>query len=124
MVNVYSKDFINPITKIYYNLIITCISCTFALFIGIIGLFGIIQPYYSDDNTGNLFWQFIIVTGDKENFLFIGVSLLGSFLLGYFISFILYKSGNFQNTINLINSFEMKKIESNTESKQEETICV
>jgi len=102
MTNIYGKQIINPVKKMYYNLIITTISCVFALFIGFIGVMGIIQPLYSDDNTKNTFWKFIILSGDKENFLIIGVSLVGSFIVGFLLSFAIFKKGNFQSTIELI----------------------
>ena len=110
MAYIYGKSFINPIKKIYYNLIITSISCVFALFIGFLGLFGIIQPIYSDDNTQNTFWQFIIMSGNENNFMIIGVSLLGSFIIGFGLSFIIFKYNNFQSVMQIINK-QQKNIE-------------
>jgi high-affinity nickel-transport protein len=113
MTNIYGWGFINPIKKIYYNLTITSISCTFALFIGFIQLLGIIQPFYSDDNTTNTFWQFIILSGDKENFLIIGISLVGSFIIGFLLSFAIFKYGNFQSTIEMIDKEKTNNIQEN-----------
>jgi len=102
MTNVYGWAFIKPVKKIYYNLIITLISCVFALFIGFIELLSIIQPFYSDDNTDNIFWQFIILSSDSNNFMIIGISLLCSFVIGFGLSIIMLKFGNFQNTIEIM----------------------
>jgi high-affinity nickel-transport protein len=118
MTYIYGKSFINPIKKIYYNLIITSISCVFALFIGFIEFFGIIQPIYSDDNTKNTFWQFIILSGNKNNFMIIGVSLLGSFIIGFGLSFIIFKYNNFQSVIQMINE-EQKNIEIDCNKNEE-----
>jgi high-affinity nickel-transport protein len=115
MTNIYGKAIINPIKKFYYNLIITTISCVFSLFIGFIELLGIIQPFYTDDNTTNTFWQFIILSSDKTNFLIIGVSLLGSFIIGFGTSFIIFKYGNFQSTIEMIDKEKNKEKTNNIE---------
>lgn len=109
MTNVYGWAFIKPVKKIYYNLIITLISCVFALFIGFIELLSIIQPFYSDDNTDNIFWQFIILSSDSNNFMIIGISLLCSFVIGFGLSIIMLKFGNFQSTLEIIDERKMKE---------------
>lgn len=110
MTNIYGWGYINPIRKIYYNLTITSISCIFALFIGFIQLLSIIQPIYSDDNTNNAFWKFIIISSDKTNYLIIGVSFVGSFIIGFIISYIIMKYGNFQSTIEVIDFDNKNKV--------------
>jgi high-affinity nickel-transport protein len=120
MTNVYGWAFIKPVKKIYYNLIITLISCVFALFIGFIEVLSIIQPFYSDDNTSNTFWKFIILSGDKNNFMIVGVSLLGSFIIGFGLSFVIFKYGNFQSTIEIIDKQQNIKNDTNTINTIEE----
>jgi hypothetical protein len=88
------------------------------LFIGFIEFFGIIQPIYSDDNTKNTFWQFIILSGNKNNFMIIGVSLLGSFIIGFGLSFIIFKYNNFQSVMQIINK-QQKNIEIDCNKNEE-----
>jgi nickel/cobalt transporter (NiCoT) family protein len=81
MLGVYGWAEVSPLTKLYYNLVITTVSCFFAILIALVQLFGIIQTVCDLDGT---FWDGIGSVSDS--FGFIGAAAVVSFLAGWLIS--------------------------------------
>ena len=88
MLGAYGWASITPSKKLYYNLSITTISSIFAIFIAFLQLFGILQ---SEFNLNGIFWDFISTATSEGSFGAIGIALLLSFLIGWFLSRVLYQ---------------------------------
>jgi high-affinity nickel-transport protein len=86
MVGAYGWAFLNPIRKLWYNLTITSVSVTVALFIGGVEALGLIADQLSLD-TG--FWK---VVGDLDDGIAnFGFVIVGVFVAAWAISFAIYK---------------------------------
>lgn len=97
--NLYKVAILTPIKKMYYNFVITSVSFIFALLVGLIGLLSLIQPIYSDDNTDNSFWQFIILLNNESNFIIMIGTLGSSIIIGVTLSKLVFEYNNFKNII-------------------------
>lgn len=87
MLGAYGWASITPSRKLYYNLVITLVSCFFAIFIALLEFFGIIQTVC--DLSGD-FWDFVSSATESSNFGSIGIALLASFVAGWILSRLLY----------------------------------
>jgi nickel/cobalt transporter (NiCoT) family protein len=87
MLGAYGWASITPSKKLYYNLVITLVSCFFAVFIALLEFFGIIQTVC---NLGGEFWDFVSSATDSSNFGAIGIALLASFMAGWILSRLFY----------------------------------
>jgi high-affinity nickel-transport protein len=97
--NLYKVAILTPIKKMYYNFVITSVSFIFALLVGLIGLLSLIQPIYSDDNTDNSFWQFIILLNNESNLIIMIGTLGSSIIIGVALSKLVFEYNNFKNII-------------------------
>ncbi|KAJ3328125.1 hypothetical protein HDU76_010550 [Blyttiomyces sp. JEL0837] len=90
MLGVYGWAMVLPMKKLYYNLFMTSVSCLFAVCVALLQLLGM---FHEALNLTGPFWDAIgAATG--ENFEFVGVGLVGTFLIGWaFASGIYYWNG-------------------------------
>lgn len=93
MLGAYGWGEVSHLKKVYYNLLITSVSCIFAFCIATIEILGIAQSNLgvgNDDDSS--FWSFIAEINSKTNFMYIGMSLLVSFVIGWFICRFIFNS--------------------------------
>jgi nickel/cobalt transporter (NiCoT) family protein len=86
MVGAYNWAFVNPMRKLYYNLVITAVSVLVAVLVGGIEGLGLIGGQLS--LTG-WFWDGIGVLND--NFSGLGFAIIGVFILAWVASLIIYR---------------------------------
>ena len=98
MLGAYGWAVISAQSKLQYNLIITTTSCIFAAVIASLQILSIVQSnvvgdddYKVNHSSGSTFWINIKAVSDHENFSFLGLALLVSFVLGWGISVILFR---------------------------------
>jgi len=87
MVGAYNWAFINPIRKLYYNLIITFVSVMVGVVVGGIELIGLAKDKLNLD--GGWFWSTIGIL--QDNFGTIGLVIVGVFILTWLVSAIVYR---------------------------------
>ena len=81
MLGVYGWATVAPLTKLYYNLVITTVSSFFAVFVALVELLGIFQEVYG---LGGPFWEGVGSVSDS--FGFVGAAALASFVAGWLVS--------------------------------------
>lgn len=86
MLFAYSWSYINPIRKMYYNIVITSISVTVAFLVALIEMFALIGERLELEGG---FWTFISTLSD--NFGIIGYVIIGAFVLAWIISAVVYR---------------------------------
>ena len=96
MLGAYGWAVISAQSKLQYNLIITATSCIFAAVIASLEVLSIVQSNIVGDddykvNSSGPFWINIKAANDRENFSFLGIALLVSFLIGWGISVIMFR---------------------------------
>ena len=97
MLGAYGWAVISAQSKLQYNLIITATSCIFATVIASLEILSIVQSNvvgdddYKVSHNGSMFWINIKAANDHENFSFLGIALLVSFLLGWGVSVVLFR---------------------------------
>jgi high-affinity nickel-transport protein len=87
MVGAYNWAFINPIRKLYYNLIITFVSVMVGVVVGGIELIGLAKDKLNLD--GGWFWSTIGIL--QDNFGTIGLVIVGVFIVTWLVSAIVYR---------------------------------
>ena len=87
MAGAYNWAFINPIRKLYYNLIITSVSVVVGVVVGGIELIGLVKDKLNLDS--GWFWSTIGIL--QDNFGAIGLVIVGVFILTWLISAIVYR---------------------------------
>ncbi|KAG2188102.1 hypothetical protein INT44_000853 [Umbelopsis vinacea] len=86
MLFAYSWSYINPVRKMYYNVVITTISVTVAFLVALIELFALIGERLELEGG---FWTFIATLSD--NFGIIGYVIIGAFVLAWIVSAVVYR---------------------------------
>jgi high-affinity nickel-transport protein len=88
MVRVYGWAFINPIRKVYYNLITTAMSITVAAVVG-----GLQTLYLIGDRLGLIsgggFW--VAISDLNNNFGTLGALIVGVFIAAWLLSYVAYR---------------------------------
>ncbi len=87
MVGAYNWAFINPIRKLYYNLIITFVSVVVGVVVGGIELVGLAKDKLNLE--AGWFWSTIGIL--QDNFGAIGLVIVGVFILTWLVSAIVYR---------------------------------
>jgi high-affinity nickel-transport protein len=87
MVGAYNWAFINPIRKLYYNLIITFVSVVVGVVVGGIELVGLAKDKLNLE--AGWFWSTIGTL--QDNFGTIGLVIVGVFILTWLVSAIVYR---------------------------------
>ena len=91
MVGAYGWAFVNPVRKLFYNMVITLVSLLIAGFIGGMELLGIIAERL-DLTTGFWYW----ITALNEHFSYLGFFIIGVFVLSWFVSTVIYRKAGFE----------------------------
>ena len=96
MLGAYGWAVISAQSKLQYNLIITATSCLFAAVIASLEILSIVQSNVIGDDDEKIdksgsFWINITAATDHENFSFLGIALLVSFLIGWGMSVVLFR---------------------------------
>jgi high-affinity nickel-transport protein len=86
MLFAYSWSYINPVRKLYYNIVITTISVSVAFLVALIEMFAIIGERMNYEGG---FWDFIATL--SNNFGIIGYVIIGAFVLSWLVSAIVYR---------------------------------
>jgi nickel/cobalt transporter (NiCoT) family protein len=84
MLGAYGWAFVKPVRKLYYNLNITLVSVLVALVVGTIEIISIISGPL---NLSGGVWDYL----NKLDFGFLGILIIGIFVLSWLISTIIYK---------------------------------
>ena len=92
MLNIYHWAYVNPVKKLFFNLVVTVLSVLMALFISIIQLLTIAKNSWELKGP---FWD--LVEEISENFGLIGAIITGMFVLTWFVSYIIYKFGGYKS---------------------------
>ncbi|ORX53176.1 NicO-domain-containing protein [Hesseltinella vesiculosa] len=92
MLFTYTWAYVNPVRKLYYNMTITMISITVAVAVALIELFALIGEQLELDNG---WWQFWYTLADS--FEWIGIVIVGAFILTWVISALIYKWFGYKN---------------------------
>ena len=89
MLGAYGWAFMKPIRKLYYNLTITAVSVIVALVVGGLEVLNLIGDRLGLTEAGG-FWGAIGAIND--NFGILGYIIVGIFVLGWLISFLVYRA--------------------------------
>jgi high-affinity nickel-transport protein len=92
MANAYGWAFINPVRKLWYNLIVTLLGVLVAFVVGFAELFALLAEQL--DLEGK-FWDFFSMLAD--NFGIIGYVIIGLFVITWIIAMLVYRYGPFKN---------------------------
>src|SRR5579885_1731365 len=88
MLGAYGWAFVKPIRKLFYNMSITLISVLVALVVGALEVVGIIAGQL---NLSDGVWGFLGSLSSGNNFGYVGIGIVGIFILSWLISTIIYK---------------------------------
>lgn len=91
MLGAYGWAFVNPVRKLFYNISITLVSVIVAVLVGGLELLSIIQGQLN--LTGGV-WDlvsYLSAGNDGNNFGYIGVGIIGIFVLSWVVSTIIYR---------------------------------
>jgi nickel/cobalt transporter (NiCoT) family protein len=91
MLGAYGWAFVNPVRKLFYNISITLVSVIVAVLVGGLELLSIIQGQF---NLSGGVWDMVSFISDGNggnNFGYIGVGIIGVFVLSWVISTIIYR---------------------------------
>lgn len=130
MLFAYSWSYINPVRKLYYNIVITSISVTVAFLVALIEMFALIGERLGYEGG---FWDFIAILSD--NFGIIGYIIIGAFVLAWIVSAIVYRLSGYHKLEKDFDDREKKQKDANVETvdqepcekslgKEEADICV
>lgn len=86
MLGAYRWAFVNPVRKLYYNLLVTMVSVTVAVIVAIIEVLNVLQ---SELNLHGSFWNFFANLGNQ--FGTIGYVIIGVFFITWAISAMVYR---------------------------------
>ncbi|KAI9016425.1 high-affinity nickel-transport protein-domain-containing protein [Phycomyces nitens] len=86
MLFTYTWAYVNPVRKMYYNLIITSISVVVACLVALIELFALIGEQLELDNG---WWEFWYTLADS--FEWIGIVIVGAFIVTWLVSAVVYR---------------------------------
>lgn len=91
MLGAYGWAFVNPVRKLFYNISITLVSVIVAVLVGGLELLSIVQGQLN--LTGGV-WDlvsYLSAGNDGNNFGYIGVGIIGIFVLSWVVSTIIYR---------------------------------
>ena len=91
MLNIYHWAFVNPIKKIFFNLVVTILSVLMALFISIIQFLMLAKNEYELEGPA---WD--VIEEIAENFNIVGIAITVMFILTWFISYLIYRFAGFK----------------------------
>ena len=83
MLGVYGRARVSPEDRVAYQLCVTTVSFLFAYVIAAVEVLSLCQARY---NLGGPFWAAVAAASDSSNFGFMGIALMGSFLIGWALS--------------------------------------
>ena len=83
MLGVYGRARVSPEDRVAYQLCVTTVSFLFAYVIAAVEVLSLCQARY---HLGGPFWAAVAAASDSTNFGFLGIALLGSFLIGWALS--------------------------------------
>ena len=89
MVGAYEWAFVQPIRKLYYNMVITLVSAIVAVLIGGIEALGLIGRRVP---SAGRFWTMILDL--NENFNQLGFCIVGLFVVAWLVSYLIYRIKN------------------------------
>ena len=93
MLGAYGWAYVKPVRKLYYNLTITALSVLVALLVGGIETLGLVHQKLRFTGT---FWD--AVGEATEHFGQLGYAIIGLFIAGWLISWIIYRVAGFDET--------------------------
>ncbi|KAF8946483.1 hypothetical protein BGZ47_000425 [Haplosporangium gracile] len=88
MANAYGWAFVNPVKKLWYNIVITFMGVFVAFVVGIAELLGLLASRLELDGQ---FWEFFLTLSD--NFGLIGYVIIGVFVATWIFALLFYKYG-------------------------------
>jgi len=91
MLGAYGWAFVNPVRKLFYNMTITFVSVIVALFVGGLEVLSLVQGHFN--LTGGV-WSavdFLNNGNGGQNFGFIGIGIIGIFILSWLLSTVIYR---------------------------------
>jgi high-affinity nickel-transport protein len=91
MLGAYGWAFVNPVRKLFYNISITLVSVIVAVLVGGLELLSIIQGQFKLTGGAWDFVSFLSAGNDGNNFGYIGVGIIGIFVLSWVVSTIIYR---------------------------------
>ncbi|KAI7867009.1 high-affinity nickel-transport protein-domain-containing protein [Spinellus fusiger] len=86
MLFTYTWAYVNPVRKMYYNLVITSISVVVACLVALIEFFSLLGDQLHLDNGWWRFWGTL-----SDSFEWIGIVIVGSFIVTWIVSAIVYR---------------------------------
>lgn len=105
MLFTYTWAYINPVRKLFYNLTITSISVVVAIVVALIELFALIGEQLELDNGWWRFWYFL-----SDSFEYIGVIIIGAFILTYIVSAIIYSLAGYKELEKEFDKYDPTKV--------------
>ncbi|KAG9305213.1 hypothetical protein G9A89_010721 [Geosiphon pyriformis] len=114
MLGTYTWAYVNPIRKVYYNLVVTLLSILVAFIVGTIELLAIIGEKFE---LKGKFWEFFGALG--EHFGIIGYLIIGLFILTFIMAKVYYRCAGYHM---LEEKFDTRKNVKNDDEKQSSTI--
>lgn len=105
MLFTYTWAYINPVRKLFYNLTITSISVIVAIVVALIELFALIGEQLELDNGWWRFWYFL-----ADSFEYIGIIIIGAFILTYIVSAIVYKLAGYKDLEKEFDEYNPNKV--------------
>ncbi len=97
MLGAYGWAFVKPVRKLFYNMTITFVSVIVAVFVGTLEVLGIVQGRFQ--LTGGL-WSavdFLNNGNSGQNFGFIGIGIVGIFILSWLLSSLIYRFNRYDD---------------------------
>ncbi|KAG0350321.1 hypothetical protein BGZ54_003896 [Gamsiella multidivaricata] len=88
MAHAYSWALVNPVKKLWYNLVVTLMGIIIAFVVGFVQLLGLLAEQLHLEGA---FWDFFVMLTD--NFGLIGYVILGSFVVTWVFAALFYKYG-------------------------------
>ena len=95
MLGAYGWAFVKPVRKLFYNMTITFVSVIVAVLVGSLEVLGILQGQFK--LRGGL-WNsvdFLNNGNGGQNFGFIGVGIIGIFILSWLLSSVIYRANRY-----------------------------
>jgi high-affinity nickel-transport protein len=92
MTRVYGWAFVNPMRKLCYNVTLTAVSIAIALVVGGVEVLGLLMDKMKLEGR---FWT--IISQLNDNFVYVGLSVVGIFLSAWIVSIAIYKLGRFED---------------------------
>jgi nickel/cobalt transporter (NiCoT) family protein len=97
MLGAYGWAFVKPVRKLFYNMTITFVSVIVAVFVGTLEVLGILQGRFN--LTGGVWGvvDFLNNGNNGQNFGFIGIGIVGIFILSWLLSSLVYRLNRYDD---------------------------